>query len=1665
MGFMEWQADAADWLDAHINPFHNAFGPSANERKKAAAGGPQPTQGPLAGPLESTMSGLAWFRDNVISRPITTLELMIDKSIGNPQGNELVSGDEWKKSWNAAAHISPAQALLYKPTEDPGVRNRELENAPLEYKRPEALPQGFDQLPWDQQQDLLKGAGMPVQGNAAVEAQRRASDLFKYGSGAGDFALSWYLDPLVLGGKVAGAAKTRAIVRPVDATWSGAKIDQEMNRSVMLRAQDFIFANRDNPQLLNNLSMARSSAMGPRFGAIASTLKTPEEVNLFLRVGLGDTRAMDELATRNAMAAQIIEQDTARLPNLGLMRSKYTNNPNLQSLVDREMERATNRLNANVDMMTRYTQVLDAAHEIDKINLTRYSFERAEAETAAQNAYAAGAARRAGTADRSFVAQRSIGTAGNPMARPVADRLPGGGSHAVTRVVGNFFSTPLTVIRSFGEYRPTGHMNIQTLERDSINELRGFVSRIPGMTPVDRQRVINSYLTTANEGERMNLLEGLEREAMRGIAKRHGFTTAEADAIYATHQAKQSAEKAALKGDAQYSTVKMPGAEPGARVRVDAFPDGTGAYKIHPNLVTRLINEHQMIDLEVYDKVLGRNAHAMQALRWSHAKAGNAADWVESAGDWLNSAWKFGTLLRLGYIPRVLGDDLGGQIARLGAASMALRAGWGVKNAATNVARSFARPQLMAKQAAHEQGIAYANDELKILLPQIQQMEQMDIGLLRSNRKDLATAQARVARAQARVDQLPETAATARQAAAHAAARTLLTRHEAALRQAQMRMGTGLSIGKARQLNDMRIRKNFLEDYRSLSEKAVAQAVEDQQKVVQGIVPVDLAPGLRVPGALSGQRGQMYQALVSSEASLDSIFKTNKQLVHGNLMRSWNHGATTVNATADPAGHLDAWQHVINAQFANDALARRALAGDSVKDLTRWLTRTAEGIAYRRRLGEGLTSADDLARRAHYDVNEVAATPEIRAAALTPEGVTAEQLERQFPNLATRPDVHRGQLAANLLGGNQYRQGLNKIMESWFKWAAAIPSDRMSRHPLFNQLYEGHARRIADQEVAQGRTLTTANDAERIAESARRLALRDTRRLVFDIAHQSDAAAALKYISPFFSATTESWQRWSRIIADKPEVAGYGVKFFNAPLAAGVMQDKDGNKIDAEGYVNDPVTGERRLTTKGDRRIVMRLPKFLVEGHNPIGLAFGASPAGDINLSQDSMNLVLAGDPWFNPGQGPIVTIPLNEFIRDKPELAEIAQHIGTLPFGPSNEQTFVGRLGGQLLPRTAKDFLTAFDTSDGRYQNVKAQVLQRAAFEHANFGKEMPSAQEIADRTRNYWLFSAASAFLGPIAGQTNDPYQFYRDEYNKMSRSVANKPKDELGRPIGKSADDMFLDKYGESYFVFAQAMTKNTTGLPPTMKAALLSQKYGDLIADDPSLAALIVGPDGAGPFSSAAYSYQLNNPLVPGGSEMQRIKLSADEAMTENEKRLGWAKYTARMNELNAQLVKRGLKSFNDEGAEDLKLKKQGFTSLYSKPLYPDGTVNPYYIEAWAQDFNTLNPQRYNAMIPALTNLARSELAEQPLRSDLRILQEYLGARQAMNGLLSKRRTAGGSASLTASKNADLRDMWERKVQDLVLSDTSFGDLYHRYLSRDMEIDIASRLESEGLISGS
>src|SRR6058998_792192 len=131
-------------------------------------------------PIERTMQGMNWLYDNGISQPMSTFLLMGKQSRSGNDDPFAFSGNwfnasSWAKAWHTANHVSPGQAFWLNHSE-----GQQVLSANPVYATPGAayLPDNWKDLPYEQQQELLKKAGMPVVGNEAVDKIRRDHSWF-----------------------------------------------------------------------------------------------------------------------------------------------------------------------------------------------------------------------------------------------------------------------------------------------------------------------------------------------------------------------------------------------------------------------------------------------------------------------------------------------------------------------------------------------------------------------------------------------------------------------------------------------------------------------------------------------------------------------------------------------------------------------------------------------------------------------------------------------------------------------------------------------------------------------------------------------------------------------------------------------------------------------------------------------------------------------------------------------------------------------------------------------------------------------------------------------------------------------------------------------------------------------------------------------------------------------------------------------------------------------------------------------------------------------------------------------------------------------------------------------------------------------------------------------
>jgi hypothetical protein len=496
----------------------------------------------------------------------------------------------------------------------------------------------------------------------------------------------------------------------------------------------------------------------------------------------------------------------------------------------------------------------------------------------------------------------------------------------------------------------------------------------------------------------------------------------------------------------------------------------------------------------------------------------------------------------------------------------------------------------------------------------------------------------------------------------------------------------------------------------------------------------------------------------------------------------------------------------------------------------------------------------------------------------------------------------------------------------------------------------------------------------------------------------------------------ESFNRWARVIADKPQVLGHAANIYTSPIRAGHAVDNDGNLVGEDGYVRFP-DGSKKLVPKDQMHIQFQAPQWLAKG---IGMDQGSI----VDMPINTLNLVLQNDPWYNPGTGPWVQLPANWVaLRSDPSVGDTMVKLGVLQQVTKNQ-------ADQLLgsgPKLISQILGSEDKD--QQQRDMAYLMQAEDYKwKTGMRASQPTWQEIKDRTEHAALIRGWMKAVLPVSSSFKDPYQYFRDRYQ------------ELVKADSKTADQVFLAKYGDAAFSFTGALTFNKKGLPATVEAVLKDQKYAYLTDANPDLAALIVNPDSSQPFSATAYVQQMRSG--------QRGQLDAVDVMKRSQANQGWAQYNKYMNILNANLKQAGYMSFSDTGAKSFDNMRKKLIEIFTSPTM-NGQQNPMYNEEFAKDYLTIDKTKDDRIANALNHIVRERsLIEDPMRSDIRSLASYMDYRNSLQGVLEKRAQSGGSSDIKAKSNVDLRYQFSNAASMLVEADTKFESLYNRWLSRDM-----------------
>lgn len=1522
-------------------------------------------------PIEAIGSGLYWLYSQTVSPMLSTVALGLHRGFYGKEQEDQFKNDFWgvkdaKDLWKDAHSVSPGQAIWML-----GFDNDELKKRGIS---PNQMASDKDQLKAGTYRDTPSKTD--PYGTLPAYQEYFGSGASKWATGTTDFALSWYMDPLVVTGQWAGKGIQKGFKKPVTEELAKAaekgtpatafeRLSQGSTfQSMVNLVEQTKLANPDNAALVlrRDLPTLANSANGDVLARLLAQTKNADETVDVLRVAMGDAGGFLALQARDSVlfsqvqqlgAAQVVHGTYFNSLSPAKQASPY--GQRVKAAIDQQ-EQAIARMDAERGIIS---DKMAAFGAIENMNYNRLTTPL-------------GMKIKGSDAVRMGGEMRSV--RGEGMIKGTANL-----------VYNSTIGFPIKVVRSYGDLKPSHYIDVHG--ENSYKELDAALSEYKGLDRATRERLVSDYIK-ATPNERARALIRIENTAVRDMIDKYNLKNpgneidrAIADDLYKDFIERRQGQQAAAGKRQSYGSAEiMDPNNVNRTIRVAEVEADGGRLVSTPIFDTQLANNHIMMDFRTMERAI--NVHGKN---WQKTRKYLGEGWYKTTAvaDQLGSIWKFAQLARLGYAPRALADDFLGQVARFGGMAMLARAGQGGKI----FVQDFTRGRFMKSDIAQVRRQA---------------------GVLE---QDLAEKSAQQASIRAQLD----------------------------------RVRAGKAQGDVVALeDDLTDISNTIDqirmDHKQLTESA---AFGSQMRDVQ--------IGREIfSGALAGKQGELYRDLSAGQRNFANMMGSSSDWYLKKMRRlNWEN---ITPASAGNEKHLDAWFRHVNDQIAQSSIGKQVLKGSDEYDLTRWMRNTPEGQAYRRDIGIKNMDDFELATRVKAQVDYVLdlgipGMREVRQAAA--EGKLTKDMLEIVP-VANRPMVN-AEMFSYAEGTSIISKLLDSSISGYYNLANQLPSTHLLRHPLFGQQYKASLLEQMTKMRQQGITHIDESLRKQMESTARATALRDVKQFTFTMDHETKMAYAMKHFGAFFGAQQESWNRWARIIAEKPQVLGRIAQVYGAPARAGMVVDTDGNTVDATGHVTDPVTGERKLTKYSERKILMQVPEYL--GGKELNKLMGLDEKASFVVPMSSVELVLNhGDGALPVGAGPFVQIGVNHFAKDNPDLADMTKKMGLLPFGPRDSWfDFVN-------PNTGKRLGDSMDDYSETKQRTLFYAMQVENWKWENGQRDTePTWNELMDRADRWSFWKTGLAFAMPFSLNSQDPYQFFRDEFNRLQKLDPN------------SADEKFYEKYGDSFYMFSQSMGKNNTGLKPTTEAVHMSQYYQDLVDKvGNEYAGLIVGDEGDGEFSQGAYYYQKTHTLASGDTANQRVQLDAREAWEKGEKARGWQTYNRLINKIDAQLFDRGFKSYEDPGAENLKLQRQAVTKMLTSRTFADGTENAFYNEAWEKEFNSLDKGKYDRTAATLQKIvddpelqAKMQLPNGTVgqRSDLYTLKTYLFYRTQMQKALMTRKIQGGSDDIKTKSNADLKGSWDKIVMSLLEADTKFAWVHNRWFPSDMGFNMDTIISPE------
>lgn len=779
-----------------------------------------------------------------------------------------------------------------------------------------------------------------------------------------------------------------------------------------------------------------------------------------------------------------------------------------------------------------------------------------------------------------------------------------------------------------------------------------------------------------------------------------------------------------------------------------------------------------------------------------------------------------------------------------------------------------------------------------------------------------------------------------------------------------------------------------------------------------------------IDDAFGGPLGDMFRKIASSGNSFERMVDSNTDMYARNLA---SKGIGAVRPT-DPA-YFEQWAQTLRQQFGNSAVVNKIVRGETIDDITKWLKTSPEGRDLRNRLSiPSDEAAEYVTRISNFFDTYLPVSSNLRSKL---KDITAEDLRGTFKDPTDLPIIHGHLLEETFF--NKSDNVVKKFINGAFKLLATLPEDTLARNPLYVHFYRQEARRRVDIVAGLKGDRISFEDQQKIMALSQKSALREMKKVLFNIERKSNLAMVMKYINPFFSAQENSYKTWMKFAVANPAIVNRGYMVWQAPNEAGLVTDQDGNIVPP---------GQ----TSGNDTMWFSLPKGLTQA------VPGLRSLTEIGVPKASLDIIFQGglDALYNKGNpnlfsdifptGPYVAVPVAEITKNQPDTRETLKWL--FPYGypkdaasgflPAWVQRLQTRREGQDDPQFARTYQLIWNTEQMRAKRN---------------GREPVSADKVLRMTKDYWNMRVAANLIMPFAPRFDTPYKYYLDKTR------------EYRRVYGINADAKFLEDYPE-FFSFTSSLSKNPTGVQSSIAATTNLKKYDKLIGEvvniDPKLVGLIVNDPSGYEFSQSAYDYLYKKRVSADAPDRFLSSQSPAEAQKKTDAEKGWIQYNKFADALDAELAARGLTSIQQSGAEDLAIIKDAFinklavqTDAEGKPMF-DKKSGEYVRTAWYDDYLDSDGSKTNRVIAGLSKILSDPtfLENNKNSTTWKSVDRYLEFRKVVARELLTRE----AKSIEAKSNADLKVIFDSFVNKLKKDDKlGFAYIHDRFLSQDLVRD--------------